>query len=162
MAIAAMWTCESTEGGDGNMIRRALLWLTVVVALVAFGVPGANAHVTRGGPNAVTKWNGIATSTLVQLPGPAGGAPSALQINMGMTQGAVYDAVNAITRKHRPYLLKRHFSAGASREAAVATAAYRVLSNIVSTGLFAVDGGALPGQWVHAARRAALVSRIRA
>ena len=29
-------------------------------------------------------------------------------------------------------------------------------------GLFAVDRGALPGQWVHAARRAALVSRIRA
>jgi hypothetical protein len=29
-------------------------------------------------------------------------------------------------------------------------------------GLFTVDRGALPGQWVHAARRAALVSRIRA
>src|SRR5215217_6296294 len=29
-------------------------------------------------------------------------------------------------------------------------------------GLFAFDRGALPGQWVHAARRAALVSRIRA
>ena len=28
--------------------------------------------------------------------------------------------------------------------------------------LFAVDRGAVPGQWVHAARRAALVSRIRA
>ena len=28
--------------------------------------------------------------------------------------------------------------------------------------LFAFDRGALPGQWVHAARRAALVSRIRA
>jgi hypothetical protein len=28
--------------------------------------------------------------------------------------------------------------------------------------LFAVDRGALPGQWVHAARRTALVSRIRA
>ena len=51
-----------------------------------------------------------------------------------MVQGAVYDAVNAITPKHhRPYLLKRRFSARASGEAAVATAAYRVLSNIVST-----------------------------
>jgi hypothetical protein len=28
--------------------------------------------------------------------------------------------------------------------------------------LFAVECGALAGQWVHAARRAALVSRIRA
>jgi hypothetical protein len=53
---------------------------------------------------------------------------------MGMTQGAVYDAINAITpRHHRSYLLRRRFSARASQEAAVATAAYRVLSNIVST-----------------------------
>jgi hypothetical protein len=29
-------------------------------------------------------------------------------------------------------------------------------------GLFALDRGVLPGQWVHAARRAALRSRIRA
>ena len=53
---------------------------------------------------------------------------------MGMVQGAVYDAVNAITPKHhRPYLLKRRFAATASKDAAVATAAYMVLSNIVST-----------------------------
>jgi hypothetical protein len=53
---------------------------------------------------------------------------------MGMTQGAVYDAVNAIGPiQHRPYLLKRRFPSRTSEEAAVATAAYRVLSNIVST-----------------------------
>jgi hypothetical protein len=53
---------------------------------------------------------------------------------MGMVQGAVYDAVNATEPKHhRPYLLKRRFSARASKEAAVATAAYKVLSSIVST-----------------------------
>jgi hypothetical protein len=52
---------------------------------------------------------------------------------MGMTQGAVYDALNAITPKHhRPYLLKRRFGATASKDAAAATAAYRVLSSIVS------------------------------
>jgi hypothetical protein len=90
----------------------------------------------RGEPagNAVSEWNLIAVNTLVLIPGPASGAPPALQINMGMTQGAVYDAINAITPKHhRPYLLKRRFSSGASQEAAAATAAYRVLSNIVST-----------------------------
>jgi hypothetical protein len=120
------------------MKRRAILWLAIlwlaaVAGLVAFALPGANAQATAG-PNAVTDWNRIATSTLVLIPGPAGGAPPALQINMGMTQGAVYDAMNAITpRHHRPYLLRRRFSARASQEAAVATAAYRVLSNIVST-----------------------------
>ena len=118
------------------MKRRALLCLATVAALVAFvALPGAaNAQSTTAGPNAVTHWNEIAANTLVAFPAPAGGAAPALQINMGMTQGAVYDAVNAITpRHHRPYLLKRRFSARASKEAAAATAAYRVLSNIVST-----------------------------
>jgi hypothetical protein len=116
------------------MKRRALLWLAAVAALVAVALPGANARPAVAGPNAVTDWNRIATSTLVLIPGPAGGAPPALQISMGMTQGAVYDAINAITPKHhRPYLLKRRFSARASEEAAAATAAYTVLSKIVST-----------------------------
>jgi hypothetical protein len=53
---------------------------------------------------------------------------------MGMVQGAVYDAVNAITPKHhRPYLLNRRSGNTASDEAAVATAAYLVLKNIVET-----------------------------
>ena len=84
--------------------------------------------------NPVTDWNQIAVDTLTGLPGPAGGATPAAQVNVGMVQGAVYDAVNAIEPKHhRPYLLKRRFAATASKEAAVATAAYTVLSNIVST-----------------------------
>jgi hypothetical protein len=116
------------------MTRRALFGLAVAVALAALAAPAANAEVTAAGPTAVTDWNRIATSTLVVIPGPAGGAPPALQINLAMVQGAVYDAVNATTPKHhRPYLLKRRFSAAASEEAAVATAAYRVLANIVAT-----------------------------
>ena len=51
-----------------------------------------------------------------------------------MVQGAVYDAVNATASKYyKPYLLNRRFEATASKEAAAATAAYTVLSNIVST-----------------------------
>ncbi|HEX2425806.1 MAG TPA: hypothetical protein VHM47_07990 [Actinomycetota bacterium] len=59
----------------------------------------------RGEPesNAVTVWNRIAVGTLVAIPGPAGGAPPASQINLAMTQGAVYDAVNAIQpRRYAP------------------------------------------------------------
>jgi PAP2 superfamily len=113
---------------------KAVLSVGAVAALIAVAVPGANAQLGAAAPNAVTHWNEVATSTLVLMPAPAGGAPSALQINMGMTQGAVYDAINAITPKHhRPYLLTRRFSARASEEAAAATAAYAVLHNIVST-----------------------------
>jgi hypothetical protein len=108
-------------------MRRTLLAALAVAAALA--VPAA------AQANEVTHWNRIAMSTLVAFPGPAGGAPPALQIHLAMTQGAVYDAVNAIERKkqrHRPYLLEKRFSSKASKEAAAATAAYRVLWSIVS------------------------------
>jgi hypothetical protein len=105
-----------------------ILPFLIASALVALASP----QVARA--NAVTDWNSIAVSTLIAFPPLAGGAPPAQQISMAMTQGAVYDAVNAIEpRHHRPYLLQRRFAATASKEAAVATAAYRVLSNIVQT-----------------------------
>jgi PAP2 superfamily len=118
------------------MARRRSIWLVAVavVVLSALGVVGASAAPVVTATNSVTDWNLTAVNTLTTLPGPAGGAPPASQISLGMVQGAVYDAVNAITPKHhRPYLLKRRFAATASKDAAVATAAYMVLSNIVST-----------------------------
>ena len=110
-------------------MRPARIWAGAIAALgaVAVAVP-AVAPATE-----VTNWNRIATDTLVAIPGPAGGAPPALQIYMAMTQGAVYDAVNAIERRHRPYLLRTRFHPKASKDAAVATAAYRVLTDIVTT-----------------------------
>ncbi len=104
-----------------------ILPLLIALALVALASPPV------AQANEVTQWNQIATDTLVAFPPAAGGAPNALQVNMGMTQGAVYDAINAIEPRHRPYLLATRFNANASKEAAAATAAYSVLSNIVST-----------------------------
>jgi hypothetical protein len=126
------------------MHSRSTIWIVVAAVLAAAAV-GLSAPARGQSPgNAVTDWNQIAVTTLVGLPGPAGGAPPASQINVGMVQGAVYDAVNATTPKHhRPYLLKRRFAATASKPAAVATAAYTVLSNIVST---VPAGIAFPGK----------------
>jgi hypothetical protein len=117
------------------LVSAALVLIIAAAASVTTGtVSGASAARGQSAGNAVTEWNAIAVNTLIGLPGPAGGAPPAAQIHVGMVQGAVYDAVNAIEpRHHRPYLLKRRFSARASKEAAVATAAHSVLSNIVST-----------------------------
>src|SRR5438094_4566259 len=116
------------------MHLRSTTWIVVAAVLVA-AVGGLSASArSQSVGNAATEWNAIAANALTALPGPAGGAPPASQINMGMVQGAVYDAVNAITPKHhRPYLLKRRFGNTASDEAAVATAAYLVLKNIVET-----------------------------
>jgi hypothetical protein len=122
------------------MDRRHRRAVGAVVALAAAGaltVVAFAAPPTATQPTEVLKWNRIAVSTLLQppmgtLPPVAGGAPAAAPIHLGMTQAAVYDAVNAIEPKHyRPYLLKRRFAATASEDAAVATAAYDVLSSIV-------------------------------
>ena len=102
-------------------------WLAALAAAVALVIP------VTAQANEVSNWNRIAMSTLVVFPGPAGGAPPALQVHMAMVQGAVYDAINATEPKHhRPYLLNRRFGSTASQEAAAATAAYRVLSSIVA------------------------------
>jgi hypothetical protein len=124
------------------MTRRRSVWFTAVAVgvLLGTGIVGASAAPpVTADATAVMEWNRIAVSTLTGapgpgLPGPASGAPPASQINMGMVQGAVYDAVNAITPKHhQPYLLNKRFPNTGSDEAAVATAAYLVLKNIVET-----------------------------
>src|SRR5438477_10997925 len=106
--------------------KISILPLLIALALVALAGPVAQA-------NEVTNWNQIATNTLVAFPGPAGGAPTALQVNMGMKQGAVYDAINAIEPRHRPDLLARRFNLDTSEEAAAANAAYCGLANIALT-----------------------------
>ena len=113
---------------------------SVVAALLLAGSLTASArggtadHPDTTSAHTLSTWNEIAVTTLVGLPPTAGGAPSAAPIHVAMVQGAVYDAVNAIGRRHyRPYLLKKRFSARASKDAAVSTAAHAVLANIVST-----------------------------
>ena len=60
-------------------------------------------HSVGADASEVIHWNIVAATTLVAIPGPNGGAPPAFQINMGMVQGAVYDAVNASgPKQHRP------------------------------------------------------------
>ncbi len=119
------------------MRHKRSCWLVAVAVLVlaGLGVIGASAAPPDGtDASEVTHWNQVAATTLVAFPLPNGGAPPAFQINMGMVQGAVYDAVNAIgPKQHRPYLLNRRAGAKASIDAAIATAAYVVLSELVST-----------------------------
>ena len=120
------------------MARSGFLRLAALAAVALVGALGvigaAAAPPAEADAGAVIQWNAIALNTLAGLPQPAGGAAPSSQINVGMVQGAVYDAVNAITPKHhRPYLLQRRFGNTASTDAAVATAAYLVLQNIVET-----------------------------
>jgi hypothetical protein len=116
------------------MIGSVLASLFLAGSLTAPARGGTVANPDTRSANAVSRWNEIAVTTLVGIPPTAGGAPSAAPIHVAMVQGAVYDAVNAIGPRHyQPYLLKKRFTARASKNAAVATAAHAVLANIVST-----------------------------
>jgi len=139
------------------MVRNrsvVVIALSVGGLLGAVGVSSASAAPPTGADaSEVTHWNEVATSTLGALPGPDGGAPPAFSLTMGMVQGAVYDAVNAIgPKQHRPYVLGRRAGANASLDAAVATAAYDVVSELVAT---APERVAFPG-------RAGLLSTLSA
>lgn len=97
-------------------------FVVAVVALTMLAAPGF-AHA-----NAVTQWNQNATDALIDT---AGQAPTVSVLHLAMVQGAVYDAVNAIDRGYRPYLVSPRAKRWASTDAAAATAAYRVLVSIV-------------------------------
>jgi len=74
--------------------KISILPLLVALTLLVRAAPAA------AQANEVTNWNRIATDTLVAFPPAAGGAAPALYINVGMTQGAVYDALNAFETRY--------------------------------------------------------------
>ncbi|PYL60606.1 MAG: hypothetical protein DMF24_09555, partial [Verrucomicrobia bacterium] len=98
-----------------------ILLLLVAPTLIALATPG----VLRA--DGVTDWNLIASNAIV-LPPPAGAGqpPPVSALSFAMVQGAVYDAVNAIDRGHQPYLVQPPSNPTDSKEAATATAAFRV------------------------------------
>src|SRR5213078_4862682 len=77
--------------------------------------------------DAVTDWNAIASTSIVTN---AGQPPPVSALSFAMVQGAVYDAVNAIDRGYQPYLVQPSSNPTDSKEAAAATAAFRVLVGI--------------------------------
>jgi hypothetical protein len=71
----------------------------------------------------VTDWNQLAIGALA-----ADGQGSSASVQMAMFHGAIYDAVNAIDRRHQPYLVRPPARRWYSQDAAAATAAFRVLT----------------------------------
>ena len=106
------------------MARRALGVLLGVAALCAMIAPAPARADT------VTDWNAYASTAIVAN---AGQPPPVAVLSFAMVQGAVYDAVNAIDRGHRPYLAQPPASRSDSKDAAAATAAFRVLVALFPT-----------------------------
>ena len=93
----------------------ALLGVAALCAMIAAAPARADT---------VTDWNGYASTAIVAT---AGQPPPVSVLSFAMVQGAVYDAVNAIDRGHRPYLTEPPAHRSDSKDAAAATAAFRVL-----------------------------------
>jgi hypothetical protein len=105
---------------EDDMSTKRLLVLSAVLCL---GTIPARADV-------VTDWNGKAVAFAV---GRNMGPPPAERI-MAMTHLAIFDAINSIERKYRPYLVQLAGPATASKEAAAAAAAGTVLAGIDPRG----------------------------
>jgi hypothetical protein len=103
-------------------VRRTGFAATVLLIVSIVGLPTP----ARGeaSVNAAIEWNAIASTAIMTT---AGQPPHAAVLSLAMVQGAVYDAVNAIDGGHQPYLTAPPAQSGDSKEAAAATAAFRVL-----------------------------------
>jgi hypothetical protein len=103
--------------------RGRLCLVAIVAAFAALTAPGLARADT------VTEWNLNATNALMVT---AAQPPQQSVVHMAMVQGAVYDAVNAIDGSHEGYLLTPRLATPFdSTPAAAATAAFKVLSNLV-------------------------------
>jgi hypothetical protein len=123
-----------------NRYRLGVVGMIIAAtALIALAAPAL------APASAVTQWNANAVGVLT---GPAAWqAPPVSTLHLAMVHGAVYDAVNAIDRGYTPYLTSPTATPFDSQDAAAATAAYYVLSNILSNPALAstTAPGQLPG-----------------
>ena len=110
---------------------RAVAVVSAAAALLALATPA------RARANEVTQWNLYASNALIDT---AGQAPPVSVLHLAMVHGAVYDAVNAIDGGYQPYLVSPAATARDSKDAAAATAAYRVLISIVPAQQSALQG----------------------
>jgi hypothetical protein len=125
-------------------MRRPSKIRLAVAVLLAAAVGGLSAS-ARGEPdeNLAIEWNAIASTAIMTT---AAQPPHAAVLSLAMVQGAVYDAVNAIDGGHQPYLVAPPANPGDSKDAAAATAAFRVLVGFRADERDPPLTGLFPGQ----------------
>ena len=107
----------------GTAVAVATVVFTTVLALPTIG-----SAVPPSARDQVFAWNQHTYNELIVV----GGQPPPVSIlNFAMVHGAMYDAVNAIDRRHEPYLGVTGAKPGYSKNAAAAAAAYRVLLHLL-------------------------------
>ena len=108
------------------MSRHVMGFMRFAIAMLLLGPAIATADV-------VLDWNRIMLTTI------AGQNPFAQARFAAITQLAVFEAVNACTHEHEPYLGTVYAPSGASAEAAAVTAAHGVLKNYFPAAAASLD-----------------------
>jgi hypothetical protein len=80
--------------------------------------------------NVITDWDEKAIAVVMPMSNLGNASPYMAQRVMGMVHAAMFDAVNSIERRYRPYLLQLSADPATSKEAAAAAAAAAVLATI--------------------------------
>src|SRR5262245_42376027 len=113
--------------------RSWVLGATVVVA-AGLAVPATAPAASRTGlaaaGNSALDWYQYAGQEINQA-AQMRNQPQRARLEMAMVQGAVYDAVNAITGTNQPYLAAPQAQPWYSQDAAAATAAYRMVTALL-------------------------------
>jgi PAP2 superfamily len=101
------------------------VWATAIGAWLAVGAA------TSTWANVITDWDEkaiAASAPLASVPSPQ--TPYGAYRVMGMVHAAMFDAVNSIERRYRPYLVQLSADPTTSKEAAAAAAAATILATI--------------------------------
>src|SRR5258705_9319347 len=80
--------------------------------------------------NVITDWDEKAVAVVTPMSSLGGTSPYTAVRMMGMVHAAMFDAVNSIERRYRPYLVQLSADPDTSKEAAAAAAAATILSTV--------------------------------
>jgi hypothetical protein len=117
---------------EGNMRALMVYTMSRSISAVIIGAWVAVGGAVPACANVITDWDEKAVAVVMPPSGPAGVTPVVYQAQrvMGMVHAAMFDAVNSIERRYRPYLVQLPADPTTSKEAAAAAAAAAVLATI--------------------------------
>ena len=107
---------------------RASMSRSIPAALIGASLAVAIPASARA--NVITDWDEKAVAAVTPMSSLGGTSPYMAVRMMGMVHAAMFDAVNSIERRYRPYLVQLPGDPAASKEAAAAAAAATILATI--------------------------------
>jgi hypothetical protein len=115
---------EEPMCGSMTHSPRRLAAAAIIGVSLAVGVPA------KACANVITDWDEKAITAVTPMASLGNTSPYMAQRMMAMVHAAMFDAVNSIERRYRPYLLQLPADPATSKEAAAAAAAAAVLATI--------------------------------